>query len=273
MADVPSNEMDAEFIPEVDEPQATGQSLARLQSAAIAQPGGNAFSEPVEDRSPFIEIVHGVGKLAEQNIAPAGSLVLDKNVVIYQPPAPKKGGGLSPEEPALMTVLKVDEFWRERLQWPWPEGKFPREFSTEEEAIAAGLITQFPPRGSKDANDRSKWPNCGRAATLAVLLQEPEGVEDRSYYYVPIKDKWYAPAKLSLEKYSFAEVAPVVNRADKYSHRVLGLPAATFALTTKTFKVKSTGNFTWIPTVRIHSTKTEAEINTIYDLFGGRPSA
>jgi len=271
MADVPSNAaLEAEFMPDEDQP--TSQSLDRLQSQAIALPGGSAFAEPIESKPIFIEIVHGVGKLAEENLAPAGSLVLDKKVVIYQPPSPKKGGGLSPEEPALMTVLKVVEFWRERLQWPWPEGKYPREFDTEADAIAAGLITQFPPRGSAAANDRSQWPNCGRAATLAVLLQEPEGVEDRSYYYVPIKDKWYAPAKLSLEKYGFAEVAPVVDRADKYSHRVLGLPAATFALTTKTFKVKSTGNFTWIPAVRIHSTKTEDEINAIYDLFGGRPT-
>ena len=266
MADAPiqRNPGDDEFEPGGDEPMPTLPAVR--ESMSIAQPGTPTFS--TNTPPPWLQVVHGVGKLDEAHFT-AGALVLDKTVVVYEPPQPaKKGGALEAEEPALMTVLKAHKYWKERLPWPSPEGVYAREFATEAEAIKAGMITRFPPRNHPDSNDRSKWPNCGEAAVLYILLQEPEGVEDRSYYMIPIAGKWYAPARFAIDKTSYAELAPTIAKADTYSHRILGLPSATFALTTKTVKIKSTGNFTWVPTARVASTKTEAEIKAIYDLFG-----
>ena len=266
MADVPNKPTDAEDFSGGDD-DALPTLPAVRESMSIAAPGAPTFS--TNTPPPWLQIAHAVGKLGEAGFA-AGSLVLDKTVVVYEPPkAPKKpGGATDAEEPALMTVLKAHKYWKERLPWPTPEGVYAREFATEAEAIKAGFITQFPPRNHPDSNDRTKWPNCGEAAVLYILLQEPEGVEDRSYYMIPIAGKWYAPARFAIDKTSYAELAPTIAKADTYSHRILGLPSATFALTTKTVKIKSTGNFTWVPTARVASTKTEAEIKAIYDLFG-----
>jgi len=270
MADVKHDDPASEFIPGDDRPDIPETtSVARLSETGLARPGDTVIRTPIKDNTPTVKIVHGVGKLAKDKVAPAGSLVLDDTVVLYEPPASKKGGGFEAEEPVMVTILKVADCWREILPYPWPPDTFPREFQTEKEAIAAGLITQKPPRGSSDWDDPAKKQNCKPAVWLAMLLEEPQGIEDRSYYYVPIAGKWYAPAKMLAETWAYEEVAPVINRASSYSHRMLGLPAATFALTTKTRHFPKSGNFTMVPALRLASTKTEAEIKALYETLGG----
>jgi hypothetical protein len=257
MADIKhTDDEDLDFTPSEYE----GENLPAVRASfAVDKPGESSFV--VDAAPPELKIAYGVGGLSQAGFT-TGQIVLGEEVVMYSPPNAK---GKDESAPCYVTVLKTDQYWKERKAWPWTTP--PRTFANQAAAKAAGMITQFPPRGSAESNDRSKWPNCGEAATLSLLVHEPEGVEDRTRFIINVGDKWYAPAVMYIEKQAFTEVGKPISNAALYTHRATGLLSATFALKTRQVQAKTTGNFTTIPYASLVGTKTREEIEALYAMF------
>ena len=254
---------DPDFSPETFEEPANGERAVEVYDAnrsAIARPGDVRFTAHL--KPVYLSVVHGVGALSEAGY-PKGALVLDKEVEIYSPPRPAKPGEAQvKEDPAIVTILSVQEFWKEEVKFG--SGQLPRTWATKAEAQAAGMVTEYPKWGSG-----LPMPNVRPALSLKLLVREPEGVQDRGHFLLEIGGKWWAPCTLIADKVAYGEVVDPITRAT-YTHGATGIFSATWALSTRSKLIKSTQNFTFVPVFRICATKTAAEIEELLVVVEGR---
>ena len=261
MAEIPAKpENPDDFNPETFEEPERGVEVYEAGQHAIARPGDVRFTAHL--KPVYLNIVHGVGALSEAGY-PKGALVLDKEVEIYSPPRPAKPGeAQAKDEPAVVTILSVQEFWKEEVKYG--SGMIPRTWATKAEALAAGMTTEYPPW-----NSGLPMPNVRPALSLKMLVREPEGVTDRGHFLLNIGNEWWAPCTMIADKTAYGEVVDPITRAT-YTHGSTGIHSATWALSTRSKLIKSTSNFTFVPVLRIIGTKTPAEIQNLLDVVEGR---
>lgn len=228
---------------------------------AVAKPGEVHMTAKL--RKVYLSIVHGVGGLSEAGYQ-KGSLVMDKTVEIYTPPKPAKPGQAQEKsEPAVVTVVSANEFWKQDV--PYGSGKIPELYPSEQAAIAAGRRTQYPPFGSGEP-----LPDARPALELQLLIREPDGVKDRGYFLLEIGGKWWAPCTMIADKTAYAEVNDAITRARLSHEDVGGIIAANFTLETRSKLIRSTGNFTFVPVFRVAGTKTPDELKETMSRITGQ---
>lgn len=248
-----------EFNPEeLDRENEQAIELRDANAGMPAKPGEMRFTGHL--KKPYLQIAHGVGGLSQAGFTP-GELVLDKTVVVYSPPKVVKG---TPTEalPAVATIVTVTDYWKEVTKFGDPN--LPRTWPTEGAAVKDGMITQYPPFGSG-----LPLPTARPALNIDLLVKEPEGVEDRGTFLFKIGDSYWAPARFICDKAMYTEVITPLTKAN-YTHGASGIYSANFELSTRNKLIKSTGNFTWVPVVKLASTKTPDEIAEVKATLGIR---
>lgn len=257
MAELKAN--DAGFDPE--EMNDEQDIVVHTGSTALAKPGEVRFAGRL--KKPYLRIAHGVGGLAQAGFTP-GQLVLsesdalDKGVIVYSPPSIQKKD--AKPEPAIITIATAVDFWKEVTKFG--EGNLPRTWATEEDAIADGMTTKYPPWGSG-----LPMPNARPALQLDILIREPEDVEDRGTFLFKIGDAFWAPARFICDKGMYTEVITPLTKAS-YTHGATGIFSATFELSTRNKLTKSTGNYTWVPVLKLASTKTPEQVEELKQVLG-----
>ena len=256
----PNDEPDG-FDPASLEEPGTDVVLHDPNQGALAVPGEVRMTAKL--RKVYLSITHGVGGLSEAGF-PKGSLVLDKTVEVYSPPKPPKAGKPAEKsEPAICSIVSVKEFWKQDV--PYGSGQIPELYPDEAAALKAGRRTAYPPFGSG-----LPLPDARPALELQLLVQEPEGVQDRGYFLLQIGGKWWAPCTMIADKTAYAEVNDAVTRARLAHDSVGGICAANFALETRSKLIRSTGNFTFVPVFRTVGTKAPGELKEMLDKLSGK---
>lgn len=255
MAEVHLNDNPDEFNPEELEADEKALELAD-RNTAIAKPGEIRFTGHL--KRPYLQIAHGVGGLAQAGFTP-GELVVDKTVVVYSPPKISKGVAKEPS-PAIVTIVSVVDYWKEVTQFG--SEALPRTWPDEASAKAAGMITQYPPFGSG-----LPLPNARPALNIDLLVKEPEGVEDRGTFLFALDGAYWAPARFICDKAMYTEVITPLTKA-VYTHGSSGIFSATFALSTRNKFIKKTGNYTWVPVIKLIGTKTPQQLEELKAVMG-----
>ena len=262
MAEVPFNNPAPAAAPADEDEFAPPEehALEVRPSGAIARPGEVSFTARL--KPVYLSVVHGVGKLSEMGF-PKGALVLDKEVEVYTPPRPAKPGEKpAAEDPALVTVLSVSEYWKEEV--PFGTGVIPKTWPTEKDAQADGKITQYPKWGTT-----GKMPDARPAVAIRMLVREPDGVEDRGHFLINLNGIWWAPCTLIADKTAYGEVIDPLTRA-LYTHGASGIHTANWALSTRSKMAKTTGNFTYVPVFRVVGTKTPEDVTLLMAKLNGQ---
>lgn len=247
----------------VPEPGSTGITIADA-----SHPTGVTGTMKI----PQLRMAHGVGSLSAAGFSP-GELVLgspdDGGAAVVYSPAKR---GEKDSAPAHVIILSAREYWKEIPPQGTTDFSQVRTFATEQEALAAGMRTQWPPRGSA-LDTRENYPNCARAVQLTLLIREPEGVEDRSVFFIPLKEKdtetFWTLGTFYVERHGYTEVAPEIRKAELFTHRVTGLASAVWELRSKQKLFPKTGNHTWIPSIRLCGTLTPDVMDSIRKLIAG----
>ena len=255
MAEVKINDNPDEFSPEELESEERALEVSN-KNVALAKPGEVRFTGHL--KKPYLQIAHGVGGLSQAGFSP-GEMVVDKTIVVYSPPKPVKGT-VSSADPAIVTIASVSDYWKEVTQFGSPD--LPRTWQTEELAIADGMVTQYPPFGSG-----LPLPTARPALNIDLLVREPEGTEDRGVFLFKLGDAYWAPARMICDKAQYNEVISPLTKA-MYTHGASGIYSATWEFRTRNKLVKSTGNFVWVPDIKLAKTKTPQEIEEVKKVLG-----
>lgn len=113
--------------------------------------------------------------------------------------------------------FSVSHSWREVV--PYGQGLIPREFSSKQEADAAGMITEFQPSGT------GKMRNCVPVYTMWVLIEAPDGVKDNGFFYLSLGGRLYAPAQMFVDKYtSYVSLKTTLQSAAQILSAKFGVP-------------------------------------------------
>lgn len=254
MGDVKVDDAEA-FNPDELEGEGKELELAGKQTALL-RPGEVRFVGHL--KKPYLQITHGVGGLSQAGFSP-GELVVDKTIVVYAPPKLVKGVPTE-SKPAIVTILTIGDYWKEVTPFGSPE--LPRTWPDEAAAIADGMRTQYPPFGSG-----LPLPNARPALNIDLLVREPEGVEDRGTFLFSLDGAYWAPARFICDKAMYTEVITPLTKA-QYTHGEAGIYTATFELSTRNKLIRSTGNYTWVPVIRLAKTKTPQQIEELKKVLG-----
>ena len=258
MAEIKMDQVDdASF--DVAEMDNDNQALELHSRGLIARP--NEMNFVAKLKPIYLSIAHGVGKLSQNGFQP-GELVLNGEVTVYSPPKqPKKGAAPEPDAPAVVTIVSATQFWKEVTKFG--TGDLPRTWDTEAEANAAGKTTVYPKWGSG-----LPMPTARPAMNLKLLVKEPEGVNDRSHFLIETCGAFWAPCTMIADKGSFDEVQDPLTRA-QVTHGPSGIVSATWGFSTRNKLIKSTGNYTWVPSIRIIGTKSPSDVADMLKKIGG----
>lgn len=255
MGDVRLEDKADSFNPDELESEEQALELAD-KNTQLAKPGEIRFTGHL--KRPYLQIAHGVGGLAQAGFSP-GELVIDKTVVVYSPPKLVKGAAQE-SPPAVVTIVSVYDYWKEVTAFGSPD--LPRTWPSEAAAEADGMVTKYPPFGSG-----LPLPNARPALNIDLLVKEPEGVEDRGTFLFALDGAHWAPARFICDKAMYTEVITPLTKA-VYTHGASGIFSATFELTTRNKLIKKTGNFTWVPCLKLAGTKTPKQIDELKAVMG-----
>ncbi len=161
-----------------------------------------------------LEIAYGVGEAGKQG-KPPGSLLLSVGPSTSRYWVPL----VEPRMPIVVVIAGVREVWRE---WPavFVRGQIPREFSTLEEAIEAGLNDQW--EGTYPGGIR---PTVGPAMFLDLFVRAPDGVDDDAFC-LKLNGHFYAPAIFRADKLIYPSVRDAVLRKRRRYAGVHDCPVA-----------------------------------------------
>jgi hypothetical protein len=231
-----------------------GVELYDASKSAVATIGQTSFTGRLKPA--YISVAHGVGGLSEAGYA-KGALVIDKQVEVYSPPRPAKPGK-EPEksEPAKAIILSIQDFWKQEV--PFGAGVLPEIYANEAEAIKAGRRTVYPKWGSGDP-----MPDARPALTIRMLVQEPEGVNDRGHFLIEFDGKWWAPCTMIADKTAYGEVIDPLTRASDFTHKDTGIHSALWSLETRSKMAKKTGNFTFVPVFKVIGTLSPDQVKEL----------
>lgn len=228
---------DPEIVDQMDSGADDSHALA-VQTPSLPVVGGQQAEFVGNISYPYLQITHGVGKLAEAGFIP-GELVL-KDTVLYSPPNPRKPAD-PVDKPLNIIILNFKQYYKEYVAGSdYDDGKMPKVFATAAEAQAAGFTTDWVNGVAATAPAAMRW---------LILIEQPEkaGVAP-DYFCIPALGKLWAPAYMNLEKSSYRAVKDTFGlsvRVTKTSGR--GIHSIMWNLATRQQKAKTTGNTTWVP--------------------------
>ena len=226
-----------------------GTAVARVDMNAVALGGFSGDTEDVPVKLPFLQISSGMGKL--DGFVKGSVVIGGENLVA------------GPGEPVLITVLSAQAFWKEYLAPDqWSADAIPATYATKAEVIAAGGTTEWI---------GGKAPTFKQAGVMRVLVSKPAKVEG-GIFGVPIGGVAHAPAQFSVDKTAAQEVLPVIKRDMAFALRERGLYAGIYELRTRVVKFAN-GHTAWVPSLKLVSYHTDAEIAEIKALFNGAAPA
>lgn len=158
----------------------------------------------------FIKIAYGVGEGAKAGL-PSGAFFFHGATEAV----------CAPKKPLSAVILKAAGFWKEWTDFKGGAGELPREFATEEQAKAAGLVTRWGPYGS-NAPKR----NCAPAVDLMLLVQEPEGGTSSPEFTILLDGKLYAPARTIIDKKQYEQIEKMLALIPQRDAALRGEPPA-----------------------------------------------
>jgi hypothetical protein len=238
-------------------PEALNQVLGNTNETAVAVRGPVALgtiSGGVGSTAlnfPLLQIAYGVGKLAEK--FSNGDWVLDKDYLLA-----KKG------EPLVVTFVHVETYLKQYIdKSKYVPGVQAKRYYTRKEALDAGEIVDWPPKGS----DLPR-PTVSPAGTYMLMIQKPKGLECALFGF-PIKDELWTPARMFLDKKAHKIVFDTVNRMSTFSlaARKGGLVSGQFVLTTGTKVNPFNGNTETLPAIKFLKAHDDADVDRILGAY------
>ena len=200
-------------------------------------------------RLPRLEMVHGVGKLAQQ--FNAGSLVLGKEDLLAE-----RG------KPIYLVILSAFQYWKEWFTTGFVAGgPLPRVFQNSGQVLAAG--------GTVDWVNGAK-PTFSRAMDLKLLIEKPDNVTSQRFGLM-FGGKEYAPAIWSVDKMAYKRVGEPVLMASAISLKTRGMLSGRWSLTANV-EVKGANTFT-MPTLRLVGANNEEFVKEVQAQLGALNTA
>lgn len=190
--------------------------------------------------APILQIVHAVGQLAKEYRP--GDLVLDKTHLVV--PKGKTG---------RMIVLAWTRYWKTYVSpEQWNAGdRDAQVYATAKDAIAAGHTVDY----NQMTGQKATCPVCMQ---WAMLLEKPDD-QTSDLYCLEANGKWYAPARMYLERTAYFGISKPFARAAEFSCKARGIRTAVWEIGTTIYKAKS-GNESWVPSIKLVSQLTDAEL-------------
>ena len=238
----------------VPKTEATGADLSKQASAPGAGTGVAMMSTPLGQIGgqidaadliiPRASIVHGVGKLSE-DFEP-GSLVLDAEAEVVDMPDDKRAR-MSNSNPYLMIPLRAVKVFRENFDFNDPDtkDKFPREFLSEDDVVAAGGRVEFA-----KASEGNFRPALN--LQMALVRKTADVTPEIEHYFVDsYGDESFCIANLRLTKTSFRVAGKILitDMARTLRRREGGMLAARYLCINE--RVAAGDNMVWTPKFRL----------------------
>lgn len=212
---------------------------------------------PIPINPPFLQVVHGVGALAQTGLFTPGSLVLAKENLVT------KAG---PENKIVCIVWDYRMYYKEYLtKEQFAAGNKSRIFQTVAEVRQAGLTTERNPM-------TGEMPSCPPAMTWLMLLEKPKDLMC-DLFFLDVNGKKYAPALFGVDKSAFISVRDTFALAANYTSKPRGIRSIEWDLWTRPYKAK-TGNITWVPSIKMRRALPDDELKAILEAaraLGGSP--
>jgi hypothetical protein len=240
---------DPEVMKQVLGSEEPGTAVAVRETLSLGRITGDVGGGSV--KFPLLQIAYGVGKLAE-NFS-GGDWVLDKTYLLA-----KKG------EQLVVTFVAIDTYLKQYIDpTKYVPGVQAKRYANAKEALAAGEIVEWPPRGS----DLPK-PTVSPAGTYYLMIKKPEGLQCALFGF-PIGDTVWTPARMFLDKKAHKIVFDVVNRMAGFSlaSRKGGLVAGQFALSTMTKVNPVNGRTETLPAAKFLQAHEDADVERILVAF------
>lgn len=158
-------------------------SLQTMQSGGEVAPLGQ--TAPVAPPYNIMQVSAGIGFAPDLGILP-GLFCLNREAAITQ-----KG------EDLIVIINRVESYWRE-----WPEtfspGRELQTFPSKEAAREAGMIVDWPPRGSNGPRR-----NVGPGMRMELFIRKPEKCANEVPFCLLLNGERYAPAIFFVERSLF----------------------------------------------------------------------
>lgn len=178
-----------------------------------------------EVKTTRFQLAYGVGGLAEKFAN--GDMVLDKEHLIA-----KKGENLT------VILLSANKYYKEYTEYT-AGGDMPRVWASEADAQAAGMVTNWGPRGSDIR------PTAGGAMTIRMLIEKPANLVC-GLFGLDIGGVMYAPVVWDVDKTAYKAAAGPIFQAASVALKARGLASGKWSLTTRMEKNKK-GNIYPVP--------------------------
>lgn len=165
---------------------------ARMDGTMACGGGGTGISI----KPSFLQIAYGVGKMAQKGFTNS-ALVLDGEFEIARM-----------NQNVTVVIAGARKYWK---QWMGNEDyaakKRAREYDTLADAVRAGEVTEWGPRGSN-----APKPTVSEALDLTLLVKRPDGCQCPAFV-LRLGDDWYAPARFTADKALYGDINRMVSNA------------------------------------------------------------
>lgn len=241
----------ADLTPVVREESA---ALMRLDSVQVG--GMDGEFTPKDLVIPRLEVVQALGPNSEK--FPGGTVIFNKTVTLakFALTAQDK------EQPLNIVALYAKKFIEEVLEYD-PNGPLPRTWPTTEAAKAAGMRTEWGPKG---ADGKSVAPQVRDVANLLVLIQQPEGMDPVLF---PFEDngKRFAVAMWTVRGTAYRKVAKVMFSNMHFALRG-NLASGTWTMVVK--RETMNGKLVYVPTIALTATTSPTLIAMVKEMMAGK---
>lgn len=184
----------------LDNLNGTAAVATRPQQAMSASIGNGSLAI----KPSYLDIAYSVSKWNENDKFGNGAFVLDHEDEIAKQ-----------TKPLTVIVAGMRTYWQ-----TYPQNDIARAdykfYANEAEALRAGEITQYPPKGSN-----GRMPTVLEACDLNLYIQRPEGCTS-TRFVMKLGDHWYAPARFGVNKL-WREIKQEITRAAFYEAGMRGV--------------------------------------------------
>lgn len=241
----------ADLLPAVRE---ENSAMMRMEDVQIGGMAGEFTSRDLV--IPRIEIVQALGPNSER--FPGGTVIFNKTVTL----AKFALGPQDKEQSLHIVALYAKKYIEEVLPYD-PNGPLPRTFPTMEAAKAAGLRTEWGPKGP---DGKSISPQVRQAANLLVLVEQPEGMDPVLF---PFEDsgKRFAIAMWTVRGNAYKKVAKTMFSNMHFALRG-NLASGTWTMVVK--REPLNGKLVYVPNVSLTATTSPTLIQMVKDMMSGK---
>jgi hypothetical protein len=179
---------------ELDQLNGTSTAVAHrpVMDGSLACTGGLGISI----RPSYMQIAYGVGKLAAKGFSNS-ALVLDGEHEIAKL-----------NQPLTVIIAGARKYLKQWMDKDAFAAKArAKEYDSAADAVRAGEIVEWPPRGSGGAK-----PTVSPALDMTLLIKRPEGCQCPAFV-LKLGPDWYAPVRFTVDKALYKDVERMVSNA------------------------------------------------------------